>query len=77
MIQAIDRSSSDAHHHRAAEPERPPALLLLFRELADQDGNENDVVDAEDDFEKRQRDEREQAVGGEKGIHVVNVIRFA
>ena len=59
----------DAHAHRAAEPERAPALLLFFRQLADEDRDEDDVVYAENDFEKRQGEKRDQPVGCEKGIH--------
>ena len=34
---------------------------------ADQDGEEDDVVDAEDDLHRRQRDESDEAVGGQEG----------
>ena len=51
----------DAHAHRAAEAERPRALLLFFRQLADEDGDENDVVYAENDFEKREGEKARSA----------------
>ena len=59
----------DAHPHRAAQPDRPPALLLFLRQLADQDRNEDDVVYAKNDFEKGEGEKRDQPVGCEKGIH--------
>ena len=53
----------------APRPERPPALLLFLRQLADEDRDEDDVVYAKHDFEKGEREKRDQPVGCEKGIH--------
>ena len=53
------------------------ALLLLLRQLADQDRDEDDVVYAEHDFEKGEGEQRDQPVGCEKGIHALHVIRCA
>jgi hypothetical protein len=41
----------------------------LLGELPRQDGDENDVVDPEDDLEERQGDEGEQTLRGQEGIH--------
>ena len=52
-IQKIDQSSADAHHHRRDETDPAGALLLLLRELARQDRDEDDVVHPENDLEER------------------------
>src|SRR5829696_6694654 len=60
----------NAHHHRGHQPGAPRLQLIRRRQLARQDRDEDDVVDAENDFEEGERDEREQAVGGQEGVHV-------
>ena len=57
MIQAMDISSSDPHDHRGQQAGPPRAVAALARQLARQNRDEDDVVDAEDDLEERQRDE--------------------
>ena len=59
----------DAHAHGAGEAEGAGAWLLVAGQLADQDGDEDDVVDAEDDFEKGECGKRDEPVGGEEGVH--------
>jgi len=66
----------NAHGHRAAEPDRPSALLLFLRQLADEDRDEYDVIDPENYFEKGEGEQRNQPVGCEKGVHAVNLIRL-
>ena len=75
-IQASENSSSDARDHRAeqAEPARP--RLLRRGSLPDEDRDENDVVDAEDDFQKRERREGDPDFAGvslSDSHHPVNV----
>ena len=53
----------------ACQPDAPRLPLLRLRQLAAQDRDEDDVVDAEDDLEKGQRDEGEQSVGGQDRVH--------
>ena len=67
---------SNGAESNASSNDRARALLLRGRQLARQDGNEDDVVDAEYDFEKSEGEERDQPVGCEKGVHSLNVIRF-
>ena len=69
MIHAIDSSSTMRITIAASRPVRRACGLLRRRQLARQNRDEDDVVDAENDFEKRQRDQREQTVGGQKRIH--------
>ena len=45
------------------QPDAARALLLILRQLPRQDRDEDDVVDAEDDLEERQRDERDEQLG--------------
>ena len=63
------QQQQDAHHHRRHQPDPAGALLLGRRQLAGEDRDEDHVVDAEDDLEHGQRDERDQSVCGEKCIH--------
>ena len=46
-------------HHRGQQAHAPRACRCCGRQLARQDRDEDDVVDAEDDLEEGQRDERE------------------
>ena len=74
MIQAIDSSSRMRMHHggeQAASGAR--GCCCAAGSLPDENRDEDDVVDAEHDLEKGQRDEREQAVGGEESIHTRNL----
>ena len=61
MIHVSDSEQQDAHAHRGAESQRPAALLLFLWQLADENRDEDDVVDAEDDFEKRERERARSA----------------
>src|SRR5690554_3681346 len=54
-----DEQQQDARAHREAQPEDPCALSLRLGQAPDENGDENDVVDAEDDLEQRQRRERD------------------
>ena len=44
-------------------------ILKLLRQLAGEDRNKDDVVDAEHDLEHGQGDQRDQAIGGEHLHH--------
>ena len=52
----------DAHHHRGDRADPAGALLLLLRELARQNRDEDDVVDPENNLEKGQGNERNEPV---------------
>ena len=64
MIQVSENSSSDAHDHRAEQPDAARPRLLAARQLAREDRDEDDVVDAEHDLEHGQRDERDPDLAG-------------
>ena len=53
----------DARDHCQRDADRAGARLLLFRQLAGENGNKNDVVDAKDNFQRKQRSQRRQ-IGG-------------
>ncbi len=53
----------DAHDHRARQADATGTPLLLTGKLARQDGDEDDVVDAEDDLEHRQREQAQPRFG--------------
>ncbi len=55
------QADADEHRQRQAQLARPLALLLP--QLPGQDGDEHDVVDAEDDFKDGQRAERDPSFG--------------
>jgi hypothetical protein len=59
--------------HRGEQAGTPRALLLRSRQFAGEDRDEDDVVDAENDFEKRERRQAKQALRCEKRIHYQNV----
>ena len=59
----------DAHDHRREHAHAPRPLLLVLRQLARQDRHEDDVVDAEDDLENGQRDERDEKFSHGSGVH--------
>ena len=40
----------DPHDHGKCQPDQSGALSLLFRQAANQNGDENDIVDAQYDF---------------------------
>ena len=48
------KEEQDTHQHGQPEADEASLLLLPGRQFAREDGNENDVVDAENDFEDRQ-----------------------
>src|SRR5437879_5386674 len=58
----------DADAQREREPEPPRRILLPRGQPPGEDRDEDDVVDAEDDFERGQRRERDQAVGVEYAL---------
>ena len=49
----------DAHEHGEEQADAARVLALLALELVDQDRDENDVVDAEHQLERRQREKRD------------------
>ena len=57
-IHAIDARRRDAHQHRQRQSQPAGPFAVGGRQLARHDRDENHVVDAEDDLEQRQRDER-------------------
>ena len=69
MIHAIDISSAIRMTIAASRPVRRARGCVLAGQLARENRDEDDVVDAEHDLEERERDEREEAVGCEKRVH--------
>ena len=67
MIQVIASSRPMRMPSASESPSRRAQRLLVRRQPADQDGEEDDVVDAEDDLHRRQRDEGDEAVRGQEG----------
>ena len=63
------QQQQDPHQHRRQQADPPRPRLLVVRQLARQNGDEDDVVDAEDHLEEGQRDEGEEAFGAEKRVH--------
>jgi hypothetical protein len=59
----------DADEHGEREPDASRPRLLLDRELARQNRDEHDVVDAEHDLERRQRRERDPDLGVRDPLH--------
>jgi hypothetical protein len=60
----------DAHEHRRAQPEYSRAVALMHGQLGHHDRDEHDVVDAEDDLERGQRDQCSPYLGiGEQLEH--------
>lgn len=59
-----------ARKHREGQAEPPGLVALLGRQPADQDRNEDDVVDAENDLERRQHREGDPDVRVEKQFPV-------
>jgi hypothetical protein len=61
----------EARHHREAEAEPPCPVALRFGQPADQDRDEDDVVDAENDLERHQHKEGNPDVGVQQGFHAM------
>ena len=66
-----------AHNERAGKTEFAADVLLLFRQTVRGNGDKDEIVDAQDDFEENQRDEADPRFGrGEDGkIHSAPFIR--
>ena len=62
------RQQPDPREHRSRQPDAPRAPLLLRRKSPGEDRDENDVVDAEDDLQHRQRDEGDDDFGHEASL---------
>src|SRR5262249_19841918 len=60
---------ADAHADGEDEAEPAREALLPGGEAADQDGDEDDVVDAEDDLHRRERDQGDEAFGSPERVH--------
>ncbi len=59
----------DADQEGQPDSEPPGQRLLGAGQAGGEDGDEDDVVDAEDDLHRRQRRESDQGVPGEEGVH--------
>ena len=59
----------DPRPHREREPDRAGARLLGIGEFAGENRDEDDVVDAEDDLERREGEEGDPGFGGGKPVH--------
>jgi hypothetical protein len=60
-----------ARQHREAQPQLAGLVALLGRQAADQDRDEDDVVDAQDDFQGGEHREGDPDVRVEKDVHGV------
>ena len=61
MIQVSERSSRMRMPIAPASPIVRAAVLLVFRQLADEDRDEDDVVDAKNDFEEGEGEQARSA----------------
>ena len=59
MIHDSENNSPTRMSIASPNPDQPGFFLLLRRKLAREDGNEDDVIDAEHQFERRERRERD------------------
>ena len=75
MIQPSESSSADAHDHREREADLAGLVLLLGRQLAGEDRDEDDVVDAEHDLEGGQREEADPGLRVGEPVHEVGSLR--
>ena len=69
MTHASESSSSTRVRHRAEETKAAGARLLVGGQLTRQDRDEDDVVDAQDDFQERQGCERNPDLRVGKPLH--------
>jgi hypothetical protein len=60
------QQQADAHEHRQEQAEPAGELLLLARQFVDQDGDENDVVDTQDQFQRGQGEKGDPDFGGSR-----------
>jgi len=60
---------SDAHEHREKQAEAARQFPVLPRQLVDEDRNEDDVVDAEHQFQRGERGERDPGLRVEEQFH--------
>ncbi len=63
------QKQADPHQHREGEPDQSRPLALLGRQAGDEDRDEDDVVDAQDDFERRQAQQRRPGFGRGQPLH--------
>ena len=66
----------DARHHGEREAHGTGARLLAGGQLTGQDRDENDVVDAEDDLEHREREQRDPGFGGGEPLQLYRMLRL-
>jgi len=66
----------DAAKHGQPEAEYASRFLLLGGHPAHNDRQKNDIVDAEDDFKRRQRQERDPRLRAENPFHIVESYRL-
>src|SRR5687767_2948978 len=69
------KEQQDAGDHGAEEPQAPRAWLLFLRQFPRENRDEDDVVDAKDDLEERQRQERNPDLRISQPVHNVCVLR--
>ncbi len=62
-IHAIDAEQAETGDQGQGQPDLPCARLTLRRQAGRHDRNEDDVVDAEHDFERRQRQKARPGLG--------------
>ena len=77
MTQAMARISTRRGTSAMMMPSRCAVCALLLRQLADEHGDEHQIVDAEDDFERGQRQQAEPDIGIQQPVHRRVVSTFA
>src|SRR5690606_29190521 len=70
------KQQQNARPHRQRQAEETRLGLLLFRQPADQDGDEDDVVDAKDDFQGSQSQKRDPDFRVAKPFHAGLLVGF-
>ena len=60
---------ANPHEHRERQPENTSPLLLLLRQLAREDRDEHDVVDAQHELENKKGEEGDPEIRARKKVH--------
>jgi hypothetical protein len=66
------QQQQDARYHRKSEAQCPGLVPLFLRQPADQDGDEDDIVDPENDFKGRQRYQGDPGFRVRKPFHTLS-----
>ena len=70
---AQDEQQADAHPHRRDDADPADEVALTLGQLARDDRDEDDVVDAQDDLEGGQRQQGDPGLGVGQDLHVASI----